>query len=144
MKRYLPLITLLLLAGCRQEGLPEGVASEERMVDFLTEAYQLEGYYAVETRYRYDVLPESVAQRYDSLLDAQGLTREEAERSLDYYSQHLDAYQRIHDSVVARLEVINKTLPAVVPTRIVTGTDSVQRTIPKLVLPKQKALDPQM
>ena len=95
-------------------------------------------------RYRYDVLPESVAQRYDSLLDAQGLTREEAERSLDYYSQHLDAYQRIHDSVVARLEVINKTLPAVVPTRIVTGTDSVQRTIPKLVLPKQKALDPQM
>ncbi len=139
MKRYLPLITLLLLAGCRQEGLPEGVASEERMVDFLTEAYQLEGYYAVETRYRYDVLPEGVAQRYDSLLDAQGLTREEAERSLDYYSQHLDAYQRIHDSVVARLEAEFQSVPPAPAQNIVLAgkgmpTDSALRSIPKLKL----------
>ncbi len=141
MKRYLPLITLLLLAGCRQEGLPEGVASEERMVDFLTEAYQLEGYYAVETRYRYDVLPEGVAQRYDSLLDVQGLTREEAERSLDYYSQHLDAYQRIHDSVVARLEALHDSLPAVQQIVQPIGNELpdanlIRRSIPKFELGK--------
>lgn len=141
MKRYLPLITLLLLAGCRQEGLPEGVASEERMVDFLTEAYQLEGYYAVETRYRYDVLPEGVAQRYDSLLDAQGLTREEAERSLDYYSQHLDAYQRIHDSVVVRLELsrdsfVTQNDISQPSDYTVQNADSIRRTIPQLILVK--------
>lgn len=99
---YLPLI--LLFVACRHESLPTNVLPQERMVDFLTEAYLLEGYYAIESQYRYDIVSSEVLQRYDSILDAQGLTREEVERSINYYLQHVDAYQAIHDSVLVRLE----------------------------------------
>ncbi len=128
----------LLLAACHHEGLPQGVIDEARMTDFLTEAYQLEGFYAVETQYRYDSLPDAVVQRYDSLLEAQDLSREQVEQSLDYYSQHLDAYQRIHDSVVVRLEARRAALPPIqAPVDLNLPTaDSLHRTLPKLVLGK--------
>lgn len=74
------------------------------MVDFLTDAYRLEGFYAVETQYRYDVMPDHVMRSYDSILDVHGLTRDAVERSIDYYSHHLDEYEAIHNDVVARLE----------------------------------------
>lgn len=137
MKKKLLLLTLpvLMLVACRHEGLPAGVLTGEQMVDFLTDAYQLEGFYAVETRYRYDVLTERTLEQYDSILTVHGLSREQVERSFDYYSRHLDAYGTIHDSVVARLEAIDKSQPAVVsPTTIVEGVDSVRRVIPKLTM----------
>ena len=104
MKKKLLLLTppVLMLVACRHEGLPAGVLTGEQMVDFLTDAYQLEGFYAVETRYRYDVLTERTLEQYDSILTVHGLSREQVERSFDYYSRHLDAYGTIHDSVVAR------------------------------------------
>ncbi len=100
----LPLLSLLVVA-CHHDSLPEGVLDSEQMTAFLTDAYMQEGVYAVESRYRYDSLPEHVVRGYDSILDLHGITREQVERSFDYYSQHLDAYQAIQDSVVARLEV---------------------------------------
>ena len=103
-KLLLFLLPLLLLAACRQEGLPKGVLDEERMADFLAEAYLLEGFYAIETQYRYDVLTADALRRYDSILAAQNITRKEVEQSFAYYAEHLDVYQTIQDSVVARLE----------------------------------------
>lgn len=141
MKYYLPLLAVLLLTACHHKELPEAVLPEDRMADFLTEAYQLEGFYAVETHYRYDSLPEAVMQRYDSLLNAQDITRDQVEHSFDYYTQHLDVYERIHDTVVARLEVLREaagTLPvAPVPTSTsVLPADTVVRSIPRPVLGK--------
>ena len=95
---------MLGFVACHHDSLPADVLPEERMVDFLTDAYLLEGFYAIETQYRYDVLPEDVLRSYDSILDHHGLTRQQVERSFDYYTAHLDRYQVIHDSVVARLE----------------------------------------
>lgn len=54
-------------------------------------------------------------QGYDSILGAHGLTRRQVDLSFDYYAQHLDAYQPIMDSVVARLEAQNEhTVPTAV------------------------------
>ena len=103
-KLFLLLVSLLVLVACHHDTLPEGVLSEDLMTDFLTEAYIVAGNFAIETQYRYDVLYASTLRSYDSILDRHGITREQVERSFDYYSQHLDAYQSIHDSVVARLE----------------------------------------
>lgn len=94
----------VLLASCHGEGRPKDVLPPDRMVDFLAGAYQLESFYAVETQYRFDVLTESALRGYDSILAAQQLSRDQIERSLRYYSDHLDEYQIIQDSVVARLE----------------------------------------
>ena len=137
MKKKLMLLTLpvLMLVACRHEGLPAGVLTGEQMVDFLTDAYQLEGFYAVETRYRYDVLTERTLEQYDSILTVHGLSREQVERSFDYYSRHLDAYGAIHDSVVARLEAIDKSqFTAGTSTSTVASLDSVRHSIPRMAL----------
>ena len=105
MKRCLPLLLLLsLFVACRHDSLPEGVLDAATMTDFLTDAYLVEGAYAVETRYRYDSLPDHVLRDYDSLLAVYGVTREQVERSFDYYLQHMETYQTIQDSIVARFE----------------------------------------
>lgn len=105
----MPLLALVLLAGCQHKGSPKGILSEPQMVDFLTDAYLLEGFYAIETQYRYDVVTPDVLRKYDSILSVHGITREEVERSLDYYTQHLDRYQVIQDSVLNRLENTSKS-----------------------------------
>ena len=105
MKRLLPLLlAVVLLTACHRNRLPKDVMPQERMVEFLADAYLLEGFYAIETQYRYDLFPEEVLQRYDSILAVHNLTREEVEHSFDYYSKHLDAYQAIQDSVISRIE----------------------------------------
>lgn len=105
MKKLLPLFALLLLfAACRHEGQSAEVLDQERMTAFLCDAYLLEGYNAVETHYRFDSVSVESLRGYDSILDLHGLTREQVEQSLDYYTAHLDLYQAINDSVVARLE----------------------------------------
>lgn len=106
MKRFGCLLVLsfaMALLGCRHQQLPEDVLPADKMVDFLTAAYQLEAVYALETQYRYDRLTESVVTGYDSILEVLHLDRQQVETSLQYYSDHLDAYQAIQDSVVARL-----------------------------------------
>lgn len=95
---------LLCLAACRHEERPADVMSHEQMVAFLTDAYLLEGFYAVETQYRYDALTPEVLHSYDSILTVHSLTREDVERSLDYFTRHLDEYQAIHEEVVTLLE----------------------------------------
>ena len=108
MKKVLLLLTavaMLALTGCRHtDARPADVLDEEQMTAFLADAYLLEGFYAIETQYRYDAVSTEMLQRYDSLLAVYGFTREQLEHSFDYYSQHLDAYAAIHDSVVLRLE----------------------------------------
>ncbi len=95
---------LLCLAACRHDERPADVMTHEQMISFLADAYLLEGFYAVETQYRYDALTPEVLHSYDSILTVHSLTRDDVERSLDYYTRHLDEYQAIHEEVVAHLE----------------------------------------
>lgn len=105
MRHTLPLLALLLLlSACHHRQQPSDVLPQETMVDFLCDAYLLEGYYALETQYRFDRVPVDLMPSYDSILALHGLTREQVERSLDYYTAHLDIYRQMHDSVIARLE----------------------------------------
>lgn len=106
MKKIVLLLLPLLLtvAACRHEGRPADVMTHEQMVAFLSDAYLLEGFYAIETQYRYDALTPEVLHSYDSILSVHNLTRDAVERSLDYYTRHLDEYQTIHEEVVTRLE----------------------------------------
>ena len=98
----MPLV--LFLTACHRQVMPPEVLPQDRMADFLTDAYLLEGEYAVSSQYRFDSISEGMLDAYDSILDLHGTTVEQVEFSLDYYSQHLDLYQAIQDTVVARLE----------------------------------------
>lgn len=139
-KLLIPILTLLLLAACQHGKLPQGVMSKEKMVDFLTDAYLLEGFYAIETQYRYDVLPEHVLASYDSILRVHSLSREDVERSFDYYTHDLTLYQQIQDSVVARLEAkVEPQSPtsAAPQTEIIPNDDTLRPSIPRLLKKKQ-------
>ena len=107
MKRFFfVLMAVALLASCRRGGRPADVLDAPQMVDFLADAYLLEGFYAVETQYRYDAMPGEVLRAYDDILDKHHLTREQVEHSFTYYSEHPDLYKPIQDSVLARLESV--------------------------------------
>lgn len=99
-------VSLLCLAsvGCSQERVPSGVMDESTMAAFLKEAYLLEGFYAVETGFQYDTLHPEMVASYDTLLASFGLTRDDFERSVDWYIRHPELYEQVHDSVLARLD----------------------------------------
>ena len=92
------------LSGCGRDRVPAGVMDEDQMVEFLSEAYLLESFYAVETDFNYSRMSGSIAASYDSLLAVNGITLADFERSIDYYSRHADKYEKIHKKVVKRLD----------------------------------------
>ena len=106
--RYTLLAALFAVAvfasGCRSDQQPSDVMGEEKMAEFLQEAYLLEGFYGIETSFQYDTLYPEMLASYDSLLASYSLTREDFERSIDWYTRHPQIYQRIHDTVLARFD----------------------------------------
>lgn len=98
------LALLCLMGSCRSDAVPSDVMGEERMASFLQEAYLIEGFYAVETHFHYDTLQPEMLGSYDSLLARYGLSREDFERSVDWYTEHPHIYKRVHDTVVARMD----------------------------------------
>ena len=102
----LPVILALLcgLSSCHSDAVPEGVMDEERMASFLQEAYLIEGFYAVESHFHYDTLQAEMLGAYDTLLAHYDLTREDFERSVDWYTSHPKVYQAVHDTVLARID----------------------------------------
>lgn len=104
-KICLPLMAAMMMTtACHRDGLPDGVLDARAMESFMADAYMLEGFYAVETQYRYDAMPEEVLRAYDGILEKHGLTREQVEKSFEYYSQHPELYKPIQDSVMALLD----------------------------------------
>lgn len=105
--RYITLSVLLsasaLLAGC-DDSIPEGVMDEAELTSFLKEAYILEGFYAVETEFRYDSLTPQMEASYDSLLSEHKLSREDFERSISWYARHPERYERVHQQVIEQLD----------------------------------------
>ncbi len=95
---------LLLVAACRSEQRPTDVLAPQAMAAVLADAYMLEGFYAVETEYRYDTMLPEVLAAYDDILTRHGTSREAVERSFEYYSAHPDQYRPIQDSALAILQ----------------------------------------
>lgn len=104
-KTLLPFgFAILLMAACSSNSRPEGILDQQQMTDFLREAYLLEGYCAIETRYIFDSLTPEMIYAYDDILAEQGITREQVEASLAYYANHPEEYTAIHEAVAAELE----------------------------------------
>lgn len=96
----------VLAMACQGRNIPEGVLDHDQMVGFLCEAYLMEGYYSVATRYAYDSLPPSLEGAYAALLDSLGVTREQVEQSFTYYAAHPEAYVPIQEEVSVRLDTL--------------------------------------
>ena len=102
-------LTILLAAmggllSCKSDKIPPDVMDEEKMATFLQEAYLLEGFYGIETDFHYDSLHPEMLASYDSLLSSYSLSREDFERSVDWYVHHPEIYERVHDTILARID----------------------------------------
>ena len=97
-------MAMTLLASCRHDSRPSDVLDAPEMVAFLADAYLLEGFFAVETQYRYDAMSPDVLRAYDDILAKHNVSREQIEHCFDFYSHHPDLYAPIQDSVLALLD----------------------------------------
>ena len=105
MKRLLLFLTAaMLLASCQHTSRPESVLTPLQMADFLTEAYLIESYTTIINPIRIDSIPDDIFAAYSDLLQRQGVTQEEVEKSLDYYGHNPDQYEKILNEVLYRLE----------------------------------------
>ena len=107
MKKTVTFIILLTLTALNMscgDRVPRGVLDEETMVDFLVEAYQLEGFYAVESGYKYKSMKPQIVASYDSLFGKYGLTPESFDKTVEYSLKHAEQYEAIHQRVVDTLD----------------------------------------
>lgn len=98
--------TSVLLSSCGREPRPvPPVMEEAKLVDFLEEAYLLEGYYAFVSHYRFDTLQPEMVASYDALFGKYGITQEVFDTTIRWYVEHRDIYARVCDSVLTRLQM---------------------------------------
>lgn len=74
------------------------------MVQFLSEAYLLEGFYAIEANYNYKMVTPQLQASYDSLLRKYHITDSIFDISLDFYTRHPELYDTIHAQAIRILD----------------------------------------
>ncbi|MDD2813033.1 MAG: DUF4296 domain-containing protein [Bacteroidales bacterium] len=108
MRKLVTIIPFLLLFSClscnKKDKAPNReVLSENRMVEFLVDLHLLDGTLQSEA----NVLPEKRMDKalylYPSLMDKYGITRAQADSSINWYSNHPKKLERIYQRVVNEL-----------------------------------------
>lgn len=95
------LICTVALASCGEKTVvPDNIIQPDQMTEILAEAYLIEGYFSQITHFRYDTLHENMAACYDSLFSKYGISSDDFDSSIAWYSQHPDIFSPIQDSVM--------------------------------------------
>lgn len=103
------LLSLLILTSiaCSRKTIPDGIIDEKTMVSILTEAHLSESYYNIESNFHLKEIRPMMQATYDSIFMKHGVTRDDFDRSLDYYTRNeaqLEAiYLQVSDSLKAIL-----------------------------------------
>jgi len=98
LRRYrvlLPIAVALLATACHRSSLPDGVMDKEKMAEFMADMFMLEAYNNFTHPLDHDTLNLQVAKAFDDLLANHGISREEAEASIDYYSNNPEEYEKV-------------------------------------------------
>jgi hypothetical protein len=111
MKHFKPLIwsalfALFFLVSCTEEKeveAPNGLLSEQEMVEILTEISKVEARFQRRLSIRGSNNEDLVSHNYSVIFDAHGITMEQYKTSFEYYEQSPKAMQIIFDSVIVRL-----------------------------------------
>lgn len=96
--------TIIMLPSCHRQHIPKDIIQPDTMVQFLTEAYLLEGFYAIEAHYNYKIVSPQLQTSYDSLLAKYHVTDSLFDASLDYYVHHPELYDTIHARAIRQIE----------------------------------------
>lgn len=97
------IVMISVMGGCKHKSTESAPIDEPTMINLLHDAYLIEGYYTVETGYRFDTLHAQMAASYDSLFAQYNISKSDFDTCIAWYVRHYEAYQRVVDSVSARL-----------------------------------------
>lgn len=106
MRRFLPIVFfgLVLLGGCDKR--PEGVLSEDKMVDLMTDIQLADAYYHASgpssERIDKSILTESVLKKH-------GVSHAELDSTLSYYGKNMDEYYKLYEKVEKNLRARNNS-----------------------------------
>lgn len=95
-------LLFFLFTGCKKERVPGNVLDLKKMALLLAEMHIAEGTFN-ESRTFYSSDNPQLAGYYKSILDKHGLSRQEFDRSLAWYTQHPKLYLKVYDQVIAIL-----------------------------------------
>lgn len=96
--RYIVLVVLLVLVGCR----PRGVLSNRQMRELLYDLHRADAILQVAGyNYGHD---EALAKSYQVVLDKHGVTQAQFDSSMVWFTDHPQIFDKIYPKVVAQLE----------------------------------------
>jgi hypothetical protein len=99
----LVLVPLLFTCGCSKSGSKIEIISEKKMVKLLVETHITDAILYVDNA-RADEKRDKALFYYPSLLEKQGVTKQQMDSSVSWYMKHPEAYARIYQEVVKELE----------------------------------------
>ena len=92
-----------LLFSCNKNKLPEGVLDEKTMVAVLTDMHTADAYFKVTTGSEYDTIIGEINYTYNQIFKQHGTTKEDFEKSMEYYSKNPKQYRAMYEKVVLKL-----------------------------------------
>lgn len=97
------LFSALLMFACNKNKVPEGIIKEKTMIELLTEMHTADAYFTLITDYECDTMIGEINYTYTQIFKKHGTTKEQFERSLDYYSQNPKKFREMYEKVVLKL-----------------------------------------
>ncbi len=102
MRKFLIIITAILVLSCSDNKIPKGILTEKEITPALVELHLADAIYA--QRYVQKVTRENYQEDlYLSVLKKYKLNQKVFEASVLYYGKHPDRYKPIYDEVLNRL-----------------------------------------
>ena len=113
MKRFIPLMMLVLLSSCgRKDEVPEGILKPAKMQDLFwdfTRAEVYSSYFAKRDSLRSEIIEN--LQLQEKIFKLHHVTKDEFYKSYIYYSNHKDLMTKMIDSILARKKREKKEKP---------------------------------
>lgn len=97
------LATIFLAASCNKNKLPEGIIEEKVMIEILSEMHTVDAFFNNTVGYDCDTVIGEVYYTYEQIFKKHGVTRDQFETSMDYYSKNPQQFRDMYEKVVLNL-----------------------------------------
>lgn len=108
------LVIALCTVGCKKTN-KEGIMDHNTMANFLYEVHIIDSYYQIQNNYHYEEQVPEIKATYEKLFAKYGITKDEYERSMNYYAHHnnefYEIYNQVNDSLTALLQRTQNSNP---------------------------------
>lgn len=96
----------MLFVACSTNKKPEGILSEEVMESLLVDIHLVDAYVGIEyNNYSEEQISDSMSIALAKIFNKYGVTNEDFNRSIDYYTDNPEIFRSIYEKVILRLDV---------------------------------------